>query len=410
MCSLFILFAITYSLVSAQIPPLGYYFKDSIINFKDNQLSNEIKSYYLTFICEYQQAIKIMDQKNEIRKPEKLSSADSLEFISNYKAVDATDYIIKRVKDKKVVMINENHYMPQQRAYFIMLLKKLYDQGFRYLGMEALQEDSMLNKRGYPILNFNGYDGWFLYEPVMGNVVRESIKIGFNVFHYEMDNNEVVIPYNPEYRTNFDYGHGLEREIRQAFNIMKIFKVDTGAKVVILAGLGHITTDLNDFGMGFFLRRFLGPGNKNRPLAIDQTVMMEKSDPSMENMYYLLTNIEKPIVFIDEKKNSFINEYKSDQIDIQIFHPHTKYIEERPDWLYLLDRVPYYIDSKKYKIKYPVIVKAYCKGEDIEKAVPFDVIQLNDKKEKKPLLLKKGIYIIELITATQSEQTEIEIK
>ena len=189
-----------------------------------------------------------------------------------------------------------------------------------------------------------------------------------------------------------------------------IFNKDTAAKIVLWAGYGHITRGWNDLSMGTYVWRFLGPGSKNRPLSIDQCRMVERSDTSIENRYFLLANVNKPTVFVDEKKNSFSTAYNPNVIDIQVFHPRTKYIAGRPDWLYQLDRIPYYIDAKKHKMQYPILIKAYCKGEDITKAVPFDVIQLNDKKENKPLLLKKGSYTIELNSVTQSELFEIEIK
>lgn len=393
----------------AQFPKPEYYLKDSIFNFKDNAMSDwsikNYQSYYMSFIGEYKQAIKTMDEIYDNTKKERLSLADSMAFVSNYKAVDATEYILKRAKNKKVIMINESHNMPQQRAYMISLLQKLYNQGFRYLGMEALGYDSLLNQRAYPLLG----KGWLLTEPVMGNVAREAIKIGFKVFSYEIDHNEAVVPYNPENAFSSQVGTGLEREIRQAFNIMKIFKADSTAKVVLFAGLGHICREWDGYMMASYVWRFLGPGLKNRPLSIDQICMVERSSDSIENPYFLFANVDKPSVFADTSNSSFINEYTNKQIDIQVFHPRSKYINERPDWLYQLDRIPFYIDAKKHKIQYPLIVKAYCKGEDISKAVPFDVIQLNDKKEKKPLLLKKGFYTIELKGLKQSEFIEIEV-
>ena len=403
-----ILFVISFYSSYAQIPPPEYYLKDSILNFKDNQFwgFKDSQSYYLSFIGEYQQAIKTMDEGQESRKTENISSEDTAAFLSKYKAVDATEYIINRAKNKKVVMFNEAHNMPQQRAYFITLLQKLYDSGFRYLGMEALGYDSLLNQRAYPILG----TGWLLTEPVMGNICREAIKIGFHVFSYEIDDNEAVVPYNPEYAFSTQLCQGLEREIRQAFNIMKIFKADSTAKIVLWAGYGHITREWDGYMMASYVWRFLGRGSQNQPLSIDQTRMVERSDTSIENRYFLLANVNKPTVFVDKKNNSFTTAYNPDAIDIQIFHPRSKYIAGRPDWLYQLDRIPYYIDNKQHKIQFPIIVKAYCKGEDIEKAVPFDVIQLNDKKEKKPLLLKKGSYIIEIKGITQRELFEVEIK
>ena len=316
----------------AQIPPPDYYLKDVILNFKDSNFSESgiknYQSYYLSFIGEYQQAIKTMDEIYDNKCKEKLSTADSAVFVNTYKAIDATDYILKRTKSKKLVMINESHNMPQQRAYMITLLRKLYDQGYRYLGMEALWDaDTLPNKRGYPILGA----GCLLTEPVMGNVAREAMKIGFRVFSYEMDFREETVPYNSEYVGWVGGGQGLEREIRQAFNVMKVFHADTTAKVILFAGLGHITRGWNDWSMGTFIWRFLG--SKNRPLSIDQCRMVERSDTAIENSYFLLANVNKPTVFVDTANVSFINAYNPNVIDIQVFHPRTKYIAARPDWL-----------------------------------------------------------------------------
>src|SRR5690606_18409918 len=110
---------------------------------------------------------------------------------------------------------------PIHRVFTESLLEGLYQNGYRYLGLEALAEDSLINIRKWPVIN----DGYYTNEPQFGNMIREALRLGFIVFGYESG------------------GRGKEREMGQAANIVEILKNDPNTKILIHCGFGHIVED-----------------------------------------------------------------------------------------------------------------------------------------------------------------------
>jgi len=130
------------------------------------------------------------------------------------------DDLLKRADSAQIVMFNEVQNCPQHRYLVGTLLGKFYQKGFRYLGLEALKNDSLLTERGFP----TSVNGFYLREPVMANLVRAALKMGFKVFGYD---------------SKFDN----TRDIDQAKNIYdKTFSKNHNAKVLILAENDHIDT------------------------------------------------------------------------------------------------------------------------------------------------------------------------
>lgn len=64
--------------------------------------------------------------------------------------------------------------------------------------------------------------------------------------------------------------------------------------------------------------------------------------------------------------------------------------------------------TKNLKIGFPLMILAYRKGEDLNNAIPADVIELNSAAEKKALILRKGNYVL-LVKNTKGETEKIEI-
>ena len=130
----------------------------------------------------------------------------------------ALNYLIQISKDERVVMINENHYMPHHRIFEEIILDSLYNYGFRYLAMEAIFEnDAVLNSRGFATT----HTGFYPREPMMANLIRKAIEKGYYVFGYD------------------DFTS--DREKNQVLNIYrKTIAEDSLSKVLVLAGFQHI--------------------------------------------------------------------------------------------------------------------------------------------------------------------------
>lgn len=175
----------------------------------------------------------------------KLYTSDSIKtsHIDN----DALNYLKSQVKNQQVVMINEQHWQSKHRFFGNKLLKFFYDNGFRYIAVEAIgeKEELALNERKYPLQS----SGFYIRDPQFGNLIRNAQKLGFQIVAYD--------------------AFGKDRELKEAQNIFdKTIAKDKDAKVLVWAGIGHIIEeDSKNPKMAFHFKEI----SKINPLTIEQT-------------------------------------------------------------------------------------------------------------------------------------------
>ena len=327
-----------------------------------------------SFIGNYKKTRETWD-KNGVGIP-KITEEDSLYF-TGFTLVNAREYIVERSKNEQIIIINEAHTFPNHRTFTRSLLQELYENGYRYLGLEALLEtqDSLINERKYPIIE----SGYYTKEPGFGNFIYTALKIGFTLFGY-------------------DYGYergGKEREIAQARNIANFIGQNPHGKVLIHCGHDHVIkgTPNNptwEKAMAGRLKEY----TQINPFTIDQTQYAEKSDKQYNHPYIALVNKDFPVVLINERGSLFNGKKDNDQVDIRIIHPETQYVNNRPNWLLSVgDRKEYHIEISKIT-QYPLLVFAYRKNEFENNGVPSDIIEVFENKKTPPLLLSKGVFEI----------------
>ena len=365
---------------------------------KEGKLSHSSAAYYFTYIGDYLNSLDNYSLQLDWNL-DTISYSDSLKF-SKYKPVNAVEYLGEKVQDEQIVIISEAHQMPQHRVFTTTLLKELYESGFRHLGLETLTPsygdstkflmDTLLNERGYPLNS--PLTGFYCREPQMGNLVREAIRLGFTIFGYEQTNREV------------------ERDLQQAINIQKYMNAYPNEKIIIHCGWYHaIESDYpkrkSDNYMAYHLKKRTG---KN-PLTIYQDALSERINFEENSPYFNMVKSEEVSVLVNENNDVFGGFGENVHFDIFIYHPPTKFVKNRPDWL-LKGEEKKFVVVEKNRIKskeYPVIVEAILAKE--ENSVPVDVIELLDKEDAKELILEKGEYRIRL-TNRSKEVEEYKLK
>ena len=249
-------------LASAQeVPPASspYLFSDSIRQAVERDSLYSVAAYASSFIGDHPRALIYQSKFDQPYAT--ISPADSLYF-TQFRPVDAKEYILQEAGNERILMINEAHHVPYHRIFTASLLQGLYDWGFRFFGAETLSDSSLdnhLNERGYPILN----SGFYTKEPQYGNLIRQALAIGYTVFPYEADFTSI--------RT------GKQREMAQARNIQRVVQEHPDAKMLIHAGYAHIQEDSvgGDWGkaMAGRVREFTGID----PFTINQEVLTDST-------------------------------------------------------------------------------------------------------------------------------------
>ena len=369
-----ILFLLVTANVVAQSEKFEYRFSIDIENAIEKDTvpwKYQIGANEYSFIGNYRKTREIWD-KNGVGIP-KITEEDSLYFIG-FSPVNAREYIINRSKNEQIIIINEAHTNPNHRTFTHSLLQGLYDNGYRYLGLEALF-DTIINERKYPIIE----SGYYTKEPEFGNLIYAALQIGFTLFGYESTGGE----------------NGKEREIAQAKNIVNFIKQNPHGKVLIHCGHDHVIkgTPNNptwEKAMAGRLKEYI----QINPFTIDQTQFAEKSERKYNHPYIAMVNKDFPVVLIDKNGNLFNGEKGNDQVDIRIIHPETQYVNNRPKWLLSVgNRKEYHLEKSKIT-QYPLLVLAYRKNEFENNGVPADIIEVFENENIPSLILDKGDYEI----------------
>ncbi|KAB1070356.1 hypothetical protein F6U93_02040 [Tamlana haliotis] len=267
----------------------------------------------------------------------------------------AIDTIIKEAEKHKILMINENHFYPNQRLLVFDLLQSLKEVGYKYLALEALyaKQDSILNlANSYPTLE----TGFYTSEQNYSNLIRKAKELGYVFIAYE----------NTDRNKN--------RELGQAENIYsKTFKVNPNHKVVVLAGVDHILEKPTSRGKEWMATIFKNKYNID-PLTISQTHLNSYRNQIKSD--YGIINSNK---FNEERLNSldyfvFNNKQNSSLKELSTF-------------------------SFKNKAKYDVQVSLFYGNEikndyDYIKKVPyFTTILKSDEAYKLPIDRKQKTYL-----------------
>jgi hypothetical protein len=367
-----------------------YQFSEQIENtFRDNIKESRFQNAAWKY-CEIGNYLKAKVKLEEAYHSPKteLTLSDS-NLIKEYSYFRARPMILKRAKESKLVMINEDHNDPKHRVFTESMLLELYNNGFQYLALEALEYlDKDINKRKFPILK----SGSFIKEPQMANLIRTAIFIGYKLVAYESKKHK-----SP-----------AEREMNQAKNIAKIFKKDPNAKVLVHCGHDHIyENEYPDWGKAMAGR--IKELTSIDPLTINQQKYTEASTIDKSDAVLRKLRLLEPSVMINMQGQYFTTLDKTKQWDISLFHPFTKYKNGRPDWLTsgvakLLKDIP----SKPVELNYPYLVLAYLQNEFAnEEAIPVDIVEIQNENDKKQLALYIGEYQLVMQDSTGRKNTQV---
>jgi len=355
----------------------NYSFSDKILDKLSHDTLNYQAAQDLSYVGEYEKMLVIWD-RGEQKMPADLTPEQVKEF-SKFKAVNAKDLILEKAKTEQIILINEAHQQPYHRVFTTSLLHDLYKAGFRYFSAETISNyDISLNelqKNKYPTIN----SGYYTREPLYGNLIREAINEGFEIFGYETT------------RLGSSDSSGINlREVDQAKNIKKILDKDPKAKILIHCGWDHIVeTPYQGWGKAMAGRLYEYTGIN--PFTIDQTKLTEHSSAEYQNPYWSSLNLDYYAMFVDSIGQTFCGPREYKRYDARVYHPKTKWLNGRPHWVFENNRTPYYI-KEKITLTFPCLVFAFIPKEkkENENAIPFDIIELKTSADKKALSLKKG--------------------
>ncbi|MFT4203444.1 MAG: hypothetical protein QM610_05970 [Chitinophagaceae bacterium] len=330
----------------------------------------------LSFIGLYKDALVKYDIP---RKEEVVEISDSIKkYVNTLKATPAQKYIIDKAKKAQIIIVNEAHYNPRNRVFLTTLLQPLKNIGYTVFAAETFANDLNFEHQNHPTL----HSGYYSCEPQFGNLIREAVGLGYKLLPYED-----TLP-------NFKY-----RELNEAKNINVYLQSHPDAKIIIYCGFDHISENPLKNGyktMASELKETTGID----PLTVNQVYLGERFFKNLERPERQLLNAADYTVFVDTKGNVLSGK----NTDIAVYIPDTQNKYNRPEWIFENGKVPLFIPTNKITIDFPIMVKVYSSNDDIQTAIPIDVIEIENKSglAKTALaIFPKRKYIIEVSNLKQ---------
>jgi len=362
--------------------PLYHAFKDEA-KFKgiytEKGYYDELSQYF-AFAGDYQTAMQYLERSyDSIDDGTRRKVFRMVDGLKNVEHAEAWKYIHFAARSTRVLMINEAHNKPLHSAFVLSLLKDLYKEGYRLLAMEMLN-----NFSDHELSRLRLHTGYYTSEPVLGELVREALAIGYRLVSYE----DTVTGHRPN-----------QRDSIQAANIYRALQKDTTARMLVLASYTHISEKEGEDGfipVALAFKRMSGID----PLTIDQTDMTEEGNFGYGRVLYQAYlqkfSIRSPSIAM--VNNVPVNVINGDLYDISVIHPPTTYQDGRPTWLNLGGlRQPVPIKPGSPSVFF---VQAYYQDEIAEnknkpwQLVPADQTYIPGGKRLYLLYLKKGKYVI----------------
>ncbi|MBB6251602.1 hypothetical protein [Nitrospirillum iridis] len=155
-------------------------------------------------------------------------------------AADPLETLLALARDRRVVMINENHIAPASRAFWLAALPRLRQMGFTHVAMEALFMDGgdwkASEVREHWILEGKPTITPYLSEPTFAAVMRKAMALGFDLVPYD---DVGVTSGDPDLAT-------ASRERVEALRLAEVLaRMPADGKLLVLAGWAHVDKGLH---------------------------------------------------------------------------------------------------------------------------------------------------------------------
>ena len=295
--------------------------------------------------------------------------------------------ILKLAKTKKAVFFNESHARSQTRAAIAVLLKPLRNAGFTHLALETIGTEKISSASGgctqWDILDRDlqsrGYlttgSGYYTNDPLYSDMVKSAIHLGFQILGYEAIEKDTV------------------RDEQQAMNLACVMKQNPDARLLVIAGFGHISEKKENGMMAYHFKSITGID----PLTIDTTRLMNLDANSAFYGHKPLQ--DSPVYdsngggFVLLNKNGVPLGDENSQYDVlvHVVSESNRNVSEKRSWLELGGvRHRYLASSRGCVNHYPCIVEARVLAEP-RNSIPADRCVVNSVGDAGcTLFLRKG--------------------
>lgn len=285
------------------------------------------------------------------------------------------DAIVDQARNTSILIVNESHEVTLHRQFSERILERVRPLGFTVFAAETFQ-----NRKGDPdpveesksLTYPRQKDGYYLKEPVFGDLVRTAKRLDYRLAAYEQ-------PYDPARERPKDRWTQIAmREQSQAENLAALLEtMGPDEKLVVHVGYAHAreietkrADGLDTTWMAGRLKRMTGID----PLTIAQTECRGSGETV---------------------RLSAAPERISGWFDMIVDHPAASFRHGRASWRFTEGRLPVDIPAQFASTDQTLIIEAFVEGEPFE-AVPVDRVWVEPGEDVK-LSLKPGRYVVRAV-------------
>lgn len=314
--------------------------------------------------------------------------------LADAEARDALEAIVAAAASTRVVILNEAHNVSGHRAFANRVMRALRPLGFDWFAAETFtppQEgpapDIGLYREGMP---FAASLGYYTYDPVYAEMVREAARLGYRFAAYEQRWNQQA----PEGASRLEAI--TARETAEADNLIEmVLRTQPEAKVFVYCGYSHAMETPGDGGEWFASRLKAKSGID--PLTIEQSQNWPATRPEADvpHVAAVLKRFAptKPIV-VSRGGEIVASPRNVGRMDLSVFHPRLPPVSGRPGWLATdPERRPMTVALPTFEG--PALLQAIRSGEGAG-SVPADQFLLTPGQATATLFLHPGAYLLRL--------------
>jgi hypothetical protein len=297
--------------------------------------------------------------------------------------------IVARAKNARVVILDEDHLAPRDRAFGLEVARALRPLGYSVLAVEALtrDKDDALSLGKMEALAKDGYvrrsSGYYLNDPVFADYLRRAMAMGYRLVSYE----SAGFTEEKDEEARF-----VRREQEQAENIVRrALQPNPSAKVLVYSGYHHaaktelaLDTVEGRVYMAARLQRLSGI----EPLVIDQAEFGEAPmyRPDV-NINVIASNKAKTesMVLMSNGRPLIVG-LLAGAVDLQVVHPPVQLVNGRPGWLAQLRRTPADIPAWLLPKSGTRLIQAFLASE-AQDAIPIDQVLVTAGQATPKLML-----------------------
>jgi hypothetical protein len=289
---------------------------------------------------------------------------------------DAIAEIVRRARATSIVILNEAHNSPRDRAFGLEVARALRPLGYSVLAVEAIRTYPIAGNplSGVEQLKADGFarmgTGDYTRDPVFAGFLRQALALGYEPVAYDATTAQAKS------------GGVADREQAQADNLVAaIFAKHPTAKVFIYVGVSHVAEAPlgGTERMAARLKRMTGID----PLTIDQATLTDVSARSAYDLAAARIG-DRPAIFFDHRKPLVLGLYAG-AVDLQVVHPRRSYRFGRPAWLAALGGRPVPIPKDLVPATGRRLVQVFAASAPAD-AVPLDQV-LVDGDGVMPMLI-----------------------